>query len=145
MATRSGIGIHEPDGTVSGIYCHWDGGPEHVGRLLATHYTDPGKIRELISNGACSSLGADIGERHPFSEYRPEWCTFYRRDRGDTGGLPVHAADPDAFYAWARSSGAQYVYVHTGGIWRFIPATQSTAHTDMALWDDLAATTEGMK
>lgn len=138
MATRSGIGTHEADGTVRGIYCHWDGYPGVVGRMLAMHYTDPDKIRTLIANGACSWLGHDIGERHPFNDWRPEWCKFYRRDRGDKGGHPVHMETPDAFYAWARSSGAQFVYVHTGGRWRFIEATQSTARTDVELWDDLA-------
>lgn len=138
MATRSGIGLHNPDGTVEAIYCHWDGYPGVVGRMLAMHYTGPGKIRTLIANGACSWLGHDIGERHPFSEWRPEWCTFYRRDRGDTGGLPVHVESPDAFYAWARLSGAEFVYLYTGGRWRFIKATHATACTDPELWDDLA-------
>lgn len=140
MATRCGVGIHNPDNTVSGIYVHWDGGPEWAGRILATHYTDPVKVRALVAHGACSSLGAEIGERHPFSEWRPEWCTFYRRDRGDTGGAPVDADTPDAFYAWARSSGAEFVYLYTGGRWRFIRATQSTARTEPELWDEVAET-----
>ena len=66
MSTRSAIGTTNTDGTVEGIYCHWDGGPEWVGRILATHYTRPDKIRELISHGACSSLGYDIGHQHSF-------------------------------------------------------------------------------
>lgn len=140
MATRSGIGLHDDGGTVAGIYCHWDGGPEHVGRILATHYTDPDKIRTLIANGACSSLGAEIGEPHPFNDWRPEWCTFYRRDRGDNGGHPVHMDTPDAFYTWSRSSGAEFVYLYTGGRWRFIPATKNNARTDPELWDDVAHT-----
>lgn len=143
MATRCGIGIHNTDGTVDGIYCHWDGGPEWAGRMLATHYTDPVKIRALIANGACSSLGQELGERHPFSEWRPEWCTFYRRDRGDRGGLPVHMETPDAFYGWARSSGAEFVYLHTGGRWRFVKATNGTARTDAELWDDLREALNG--
>lgn len=136
MATRSGIGMVAPDGTVGAIYCHWDGGPEHVGRTLAAHYTSPDKLRELIAGGACSSLGPDIGERHAFADYRPEWCKFYRRDRGDVGGLPVQLQDADAFYAWARASGAQFVYLFNER-WRYLETSGATAHTDHALWDDL--------
>ncbi len=29
MATRSNIGIVNDNGSVTGIYCHWDGYPEH--------------------------------------------------------------------------------------------------------------------
>lgn len=138
MATRSAIGIHEPDGTVSGVYAHWDGGLEWVGRLLHEHYRHPDKIRALIGHGSVSSLGPEIGERHPFSEWRPEWCTFYGRDRGDTHTAAVVHEGPDAFYRWARSSGAEFVYLHTGGQWRFIPATHAHATTDHELWDELA-------
>jgi len=40
MATRSNIGIVNEDGSVTGIYCHWDGYPENnkvttkVGKLV---------------------------------------------------------------------------------------------------------------
>lgn len=33
MATRSRIGIENQDGTVTSVYCHWDGYPENNGRI----------------------------------------------------------------------------------------------------------------
>jgi hypothetical protein len=36
MSTRSLIGYD--DGVIHGIYCHYDGVPEHVGRLLVKHH-----------------------------------------------------------------------------------------------------------
>ncbi len=62
MATRSRIGIENEDGTVSSIYCHWDGYPENNGKILIDHYTDRNKINDLISLGAISSLKENV---HP--------------------------------------------------------------------------------
>ena len=66
MATRSRIGILNDDGTVDSIYCHWDGYLSHNGKILFEHYTDPAVVQELIALGDISSLGIDIGEKHPF-------------------------------------------------------------------------------
>ena len=40
MATRSNTGIENENGRVSAIYCHWDGYPEHNGRILKEHYSE---------------------------------------------------------------------------------------------------------
>jgi len=98
MATRSTIALEFADGTVQQIYCHWDGYLEHNGEILLKHYSDPFKLRELIDMGDLSSLGTQIGQAHPFSPHSsPEdqalyeaakaagYCTFYARDRGETG------------------------------------------------------------
>ena len=84
MATRSTIAIERKDGTVAQVYCHWDGYPEHNGKVLLEHYSDPAKRERLIEHGDISSLGEDIGEKHDF-DMRPDgWTTFYGRDRGET-------------------------------------------------------------
>jgi hypothetical protein len=99
MATRSTIALEFADGTVGQVYCHWDGYLEHNGAILFKHYSDPFKLQQLIDTGDLSILGPDIGEPHsfdnPFSWGTPEsnnWheankkvCTFYGRDRGETG------------------------------------------------------------
>ena len=87
MATRSTIALEFADGTVGQVYCHWDGYLEHNGAILLKHYSDPFKVRELIDLGDVSSLHANIGEKHDFDDRRAgdEQCTFYGRDRGETG------------------------------------------------------------
>jgi hypothetical protein len=60
MATRSRIGIVNEDGTVSSIYCHWDGYPSNNGRILVEHYTDREKVKELIELGSISSLNREV-------------------------------------------------------------------------------------
>ena len=49
MGTRSTIGLEYPDGTVRGIYCHWDGYPDNNGKILVEHYTTPEKISTPFS------------------------------------------------------------------------------------------------
>ena len=56
MGTRSTIAIEFADGTVSQVYCHWDGYLAHNGKILAAHYMDPFKVRALVDLGGFSSL-----------------------------------------------------------------------------------------
>lgn len=85
MATRSTIALEFADGTVGQVYCHWDGYLENNGQILLQHYQDPAKVRELIDLGDLSSLGAEIGIKHAFDDNAGDVCTFYGRDRGETG------------------------------------------------------------
>ena len=105
MGTRSTIALEFADSTVQQIYCHWDGYLEHNGAILAEHYSDPFKLRDLIDLGDISSLGRNLGHGHPFSKFGlkeedPDfdkmialckqaedegWTTAYGRDRGETG------------------------------------------------------------
>jgi hypothetical protein len=62
MATRSTIAIEFADGTVSQVYCHWDGYLENNGAILAQHYMDPFKVRDLVDLGDFSSLCATVEE-----------------------------------------------------------------------------------
>jgi hypothetical protein len=65
---------------------------------LFKHYVDPFKTRELMDLGDLSSLRPTIGEKHAFSQFdlpkedveafvnlTRDMCTFYGRDRGETG------------------------------------------------------------
>lgn len=86
MATRSTIALEYADGTVGQVYCHWDGYLDHNGQILQKHYQDPFKVRALLDLGDLSSLGDDLGDQHDFdSAASYEGCTFYMRDRGETG------------------------------------------------------------
>ena len=87
MATRSTIALEYADGTVGQVYCHWDGYLDNNGKLLYTHYQDPFKLRDLIDLGDLSSLRPEVGTVHDFDDRAAgeEQCTFYGRDRGETG------------------------------------------------------------
>ena len=60
MATRSLIGIENNDGTITHIYCHFDGYVEGVGSELLKHYRTEERIREMLSHGDRSSLSEDV-------------------------------------------------------------------------------------
>jgi hypothetical protein len=57
MGTRSTIALEFADGSVSQVYCHWDGYLEGVGAQLVSDYSDPFDLQELIDGGDMSSIG----------------------------------------------------------------------------------------
>ena len=113
MSTRSTIAIFE-NGTINGVYCHFDGYFSGVGATLNEHYTNEEKVRELISQGGISTLEASIGQEHSFND-RPEGqTTFYHRDRGEL--LRVHT--------WVSAEKMQedmydceFFYLFLDGVW----------------------------
>jgi hypothetical protein len=135
MGTRSRIAVMHGD-VCKSIYCHWDGYLEHNGAILQQHY-DSSKANRLVSLGNLSSLGTVIGEAHPFSKFEitqddPEysaklalyelaesedWCTFYGRDRGETGVEWRVAHDFDSFLEQCESCGAEYYYINKDDVW----------------------------
>ena len=62
MGTRSTIALEFADGTVEQVYCHWDGYLSNNGQILARHYMDPFKVKELVALGGFSSLSATVAE-----------------------------------------------------------------------------------
>jgi len=72
MATRSRIAIENQDGTVTSIYCHFDGYLRGVGKLLKEYYTTQSKVQTLIELGDISSL-----------DMTPTSTIAYHRDRGE--------------------------------------------------------------
>ena len=125
MGTRSMIAIQNPySKDVRAVYCHWDGYLEHNGSILQEHYSQSPKVNNLIALGGLSSLRAELGEKHAFSSLDlpkdereaheaavKDMCTFYARDRGETGQefkvFPTLAKAADYF----EGSWCEYLYV----------------------------------
>jgi len=112
MGTRSTIAIQNGDGTVTGIYCHWDGYFSHNGRILQDHYADEAKVRELIALGSISSLGAEIGTAHDFDAAPQGECNAYGRDRGERD---VDAYTEHNWRQFRAEHGQEYDYLFTPG------------------------------
>lgn len=118
MGTRSTIAIQNADGTVTGIYCHWDGYLSHNGAILENYYNDENIARQLIGLGDLSSLGETIGNKVDFGDYDAHegQCVAYARDRGETG---VEAQTDDNWAALLESYGQEYNYLFVAGTgWR---------------------------
>jgi hypothetical protein len=154
MATRSTIALEYADGTIGQIYCHWDGYLEHNGSILFKHYVDPFKTRELMDLGDLSSLRPTIGEKHAFSQFdlpkedveafvnlTRDMCTFYGRDRGETGTTAKSFKDYADYeqnlqheeYAYIlRKDGYWYVKAHEGAFELLRDALANCKEEEMA-------------
>lgn len=122
MGTRSRIGMLLPNGKVKSIYCHWDGYPEHNGRILQECWQE--SVVPLIALGDLSTLGEVLGSdegtgvfdaRRDLASEDPKskWCVAYGRDRGERGcKARTHSIDdwPD--------SGQEWEYLWTGKAWQ---------------------------
>ena len=120
MATRSHIGVRNTDGTVDYIYCHWDGYPEHNGKILIDHYADMDKVNALMKLGNISILGPEIGEKHDFDSLirNENWCRAYGRDRehADQQVKTIQFAD------LLKDDSVDYIYVFDGDYWECFDA-----------------------
>ena len=127
MGTRSRIGVMHGD-VVKSIYCHWDGYLEHNGAILQEHYNSA-KANELVSLGDMSSLRPEIGVEHNFShfdtdmtqeEYAEKFgnmCTFYGRDRKETGTGWKVAHTFAEFLEQVEGCCGEWYYIMKDGVW----------------------------
>jgi hypothetical protein len=111
VSARSNIARKNADGSFDSIYCHWDSHPSRSGVILLQHYSNPVKLNALLSLGDLSSLGAEIGEKHDFDEMSEGVCTFYGRDRGETGVEAKHFANAEEMAAMLENSWTEWVYI----------------------------------
>ena len=118
MSTRCRIGIKNPDGTITSVYCHFDGYPDGVGKTLITHYTEETKVKELISFGDMSSLEKEVSTTLPHSYNRPQKdvTVFYGRDRGETN-IESRTCPSEAYCSLACKSSGNYAYVFENNKW----------------------------
>lgn len=121
MSTRSNIGVQNEDGTITAIYCHFDGYPEGVGDTLKTHYTAPDKIAALIALGNLSSLDEEVappaGVVHNFDRRAKGITTAYMRDRGEADQHARTFKDEAEYLDAAGKSWAEFAYLWRDGKW----------------------------
>jgi hypothetical protein len=124
MATRSRIGIENEDGSVSSVYCHWDGYPSHNGDLLVKHYSDRENVEALISLGSISSLRKNLvntSGTHSFESPQEDVTIAYHRDRGEA---LQEARIDESIEAYAKSDYEEYGYVFTrDNEWKVVDGT----------------------
>ena len=100
MATRSRIAIENEDGTVTSIYCHWDGYVDRNGRVLQEHYNERSKVEALIALGDISYLDVDIEPtgKHTFDDPEKGVTVAYHRDRGEPLNQITHYRGVEQFF-----------------------------------------------
>lgn len=105
MGTRSFIGKLNKDDTITGVYCHFDGYPGYVGRILIDSYLTEQQVDKLIALGDMSCLS-----------HTPEECDSYAK-RGEEQTEAITYKDFDEFYKEGRSSWVEYYYVFNYDFW----------------------------
>lgn len=111
MSTRSTIAIRRLDGSMTKVYCHWDGYVEYNGFMLQKYYNTPDKIEELLKLGALSSLGErvnPIGE-HSFEHSEEGTTVAYHRDRGEELSFCENSQEEEYNYVFNCFDGEWYV------------------------------------
>ena len=121
MATRSNIAIVNEDKSISSIYCHWDGYPEYVGKLLLNHYNNVGIINELLDLGNLSNLDKNLysTDIHTFDKPEEGVCVAYGRERGEKDQEAIVFEDLGEFEDSASNSWADYQYLFDNGKWSY--------------------------
>jgi hypothetical protein len=100
MSTRATIACKHDDGRYAAIYLHFDGYPEHAGRVLEQRHGTPELARMLVSGGDIRSLDAN-GTVDRFSD----------------GNRAVTMPTLAALHDFARNCGTEYVYVFEEHAW----------------------------
>lgn len=121
MSTRSYICKSDENG-VRGVYCHWDGYPEHVGEMLLNYYSEADVVDKLIDLGSLSALYPKLepseGVEHTFYKPADGVTVAYCRDRGE----PLEITEFKHDKHWREGLGrfwVNYVYVFHEGCWFF--------------------------
>lgn len=133
MSTHSYIGVIEEDGTLKYVYCHSDGYPSYLGRMLLTYYNTPELATGLVNLGDLSMVRSMLRERlvpdkekyHTFKKPVREGpksgiTTAYHRDRKERlhinktviGGPDISTNAKKAFLDITKSNYIPYAYLY---------------------------------
>ncbi len=122
MATRSTIAKVNEDGSVIGVYCHWDGYLDGVGETLKEVFNTQELVDELINLGQISSLSGkkrlkpNADEVHSFDKQLEDVVVAYHRDRGED--LCIYEAD--SIKEFEKKFKEEYSYYFIDGKWNYI-------------------------
>jgi hypothetical protein len=105
MSTHAYIGVENENGTISAIYCHFDGYPDGVGADLVENFNSLESAQALIADGDCRSPG------DPYKNRAGEvWEDIKPRTH----------ANLDEFMIGKRQAAGHYAYLFTDGEWTLV-------------------------
>jgi hypothetical protein len=123
MGTPASIAVKHGD-NIKSIYVHWDGYPEHVGKILNDRYNSA-LANQLVALGDMSELHERItptdGVEHSYAKPEKGVCVFYMRDRGETSADWIKS---DSIKEWAKSTDCDHFYLMDEGLWYYIDGTK---------------------
>ena len=116
MSTRSAIGYIDDKNVIHAVYCHFDGYPKGVGKILYNYY-NYNETKELVSLGDLSQLGKYIGEKHNFDNCPPDTCNFYGRDREEDDVSSKKFYTLNEFIDYFEDLWCEYLYLLDNHVW----------------------------
>ena len=100
MSTRATIAYRRDDDRYAAVYLHFDGYPDHTGKVLEGHFNTLDAAQALVDGGDLRSL-TPAGDCERYSD----------------GNRPAVMPTPEALIAFALNCGANYLYVFEGRAW----------------------------
>ena len=122
MATRCNIGMVNADGSITGIYCHYDGYPAGVGKTLLNHYNNFVIVADLMDLGDLSVLGEKMDsedDNHSFKSPAPGVTVAYGRDRGEKNVDGIIYEDRGGYEDSMDNYGTDYQYLFSDDKWLY--------------------------
>ena len=111
--TRWLVGIEGNNGKILSTYGHYDGYPQHTGKLLKKVYNSPQRVKQMMKLGrsGISFLDKSMkgGKDHSFENPKKGESIFYGRDRGEKDNWTSNWKDRDAV---KFDSGEEYAYIY---------------------------------
>jgi len=110
MSTSSRIGIVKEDGSITSVYCHFDGDPDWTGVNLESCYKNVQDIHGLMSRGDLSAIESNVDW-----ENEPHNGPLYYADRGED--CPAIDSTYEEFLGLCDNQGCEYFYLFKDGKW----------------------------
>ncbi len=110
MAIRSMIAIKKDEENYNASYCHWDGHPNHNGKILVENYNTEDKVFQLLEKGDMSSLGKTLDN-----------SVFYYSNCGEDLNKHESLSYTDLKNT-AKDVDCEYIYVFfpDENVWRYV-------------------------
>lgn len=123
MVTSSTISVEHQDGTVSTVYCHYDGYLNHNGYILYNYYNSLDMAESLVKLKTLSILGSKlephIDKPHLFEgridQRQDDVCLAYERDSKD---IRIEARKYQDMTAYMNGNNfIEYNYIFMNNMW----------------------------
>jgi len=113
MSTNCSVAIQNEDGSVTGIYAHWDGYLDGIGAELLQKFNTVDTVKELIMLGDCSTIVDNV--------------EAYHRDKGEAWESVAPTVHED-YSSFVGAMGQEYNYLFDNGVWM---VSEAYADTDI--------------
>jgi len=117
MATRALIGFLDDDKQLVGTYNHYDGYPEHLGKVLVKHFNDEDAAERLASTGYISSIDMETGDIDSKYDEEPSYKVLDAESAFEAGlmiGDMVDSFGGDYGYVWIKELGKWFTLKNNG-------------------------------